>query len=199
LNASNHTEHIKGQALVELAVILPILILFLATILPLMAKGVALPWLDERLTLRQLVHPTEDHIHHVLELTHDLDVLPAYFQQSNLEESTRRVSLVMTPPPLGRYFPGDMTRKQSIAALTENEWWNRKILGDPQERKPRVSRDLTMLTANPFIESEIPDVVKRLTLAGAASGNMGILEKTGLNLFHLDLNALPQVGEGGEG
>ena len=55
-----------------------------------------------------------------------------------------------------------------------------------------------MIAARVPFESKVPDEVRRLTLIGLASGKTNILEKTGFNLFHLNLDALPETAEGGE-
>ena len=195
-NISNQAEKVRGQALVELAVILPVLLLFMAAVMPLIVNGVALPWLDERLTLRQLEQDDEQ-IHRLLQLTHDSDLLPPYFDKTKLEDSTQSTSMGMSIPLLGKIFPGDMTRKMTTATLPEHGWWNRELLGNPQKEDRQISRSLTMVTAQVLVESQVPNEVKRLTLIGVASGKTGILEKTGFNLFHLNLDALPETGEGG--
>jgi len=196
LSISNQAEKTRGQALVELAVILPVLVLFMAAVMPLIAIGVALPWLDERLTLRQLEQDDEQ-IHPLLQLTHEMDLLPPYFDKASLEESTRSTSMGMSIPLLGVIFPGDMTRKMTTATLPEHGWWNRELLGNPQKEDRQISRSLTMVTAQVLVESQVPNEVKRLTLIGVASGKTGILEKAGFNLFHLNLDALPEHGKGG--
>ena len=104
LSLSRQTVKVRGQALVELAVILPVLVLFMAAVLPLIVKGVALPWLDERLTLRQLSQ-NDEQVHRQLQLTHESDLLPPYFDNTRLEESTQNASMGMSLPLLGKNFP----------------------------------------------------------------------------------------------
>jgi len=198
LSISNQAEKARGQALIELAVILPVLVLFMTVVLPLIVNGVALPWLDERLTLRQLEQDDEQ-IHPLLQLTHETALLPPYFDKASLEESTRSASMGMSTPLLGVIFPGDMTRKMTTATLPKKGWWNRELLGTQQERDRQISRNLTMVTAQVLFESQVPNEVKRLTLIGVASGKTGILEKAGFNLFHLNLDALPEHSKGGGG
>jgi len=197
LSISKETGKSRGQALVELAVILPVLVLFMAAVIPLIIKGVALPWLDERLSLRQLGQDDEQ-IHHLLQLTHNSDLLPPYFDKARLKESTRSTSMGMSIPLLSETFPGDMTRKLTKATLPEHGWWNRKLLGSPPERERQISRDLTMVKAQVLVEARVPDEVKRLTLIGVLSGKTDILKIAGVNLFHLNLDALPETGETGE-
>ena len=197
MRVSKRPEITRGQALVELAVILPVLILFMAAVIPLIIKGVILPWLDERLTLRQLSH-NEEQVHGLLQLTHDSDLLPPYFDETRLEESTRGVSMGIPIPLLEKTFPGYMTRKLTTATLSEHGWWKQEIFGNPQESNHEISRDLTMLTAQVPTESKVPDKVRKLTLLGLAPGRTNILEKTGFNLFHLNLDALPETTKRGE-
>jgi hypothetical protein len=196
LRISKVTEKSRGQALVELAVILPVLVLFMAAVIPLIIKGVALPWLDERLSLSQLGQDDEQN-HHLLQLTHDSDLLPPYFDKTRLEESTRSTSMGVSIPLLSEIFPGDMTRKLTKATLPEHGWWNQAILGSPPERERQISRGLTMVKAQVLVESQVPDEVKKLTLIGVLSGKTDIFKKSGLNLFHLNLDALPETDEPG--
>ena len=181
----------------ELAVILPVLVLFMAAVIPLIVKGVALPWLDERLTLR-LLSQNDEQVHRLLQLTHDSNLLPPYFDKTRLEESTRSASMGMSIPLLGKTFPGNMTRKLTTATLPEHGWWNRAIFGNPRDSDRNISRDFTMVAARIPVESEVPDEVRRLTLIGLVTGKTNILGKTGFNLFHLNLDALPETAEGGE-
>jgi hypothetical protein len=195
LSFPEQTEKVRGQALVELAVILPVLVLFITAVIPLIVRGVALPWLDERLTLRQLGQDDEQ-VHPLLQLTHDPDLLPPYFDKSRLEESTRSSSISMSIPLLGTIFPGDMTTKLTTATISEHGWWNRELLGNPQDRDRQISRSLTMIATPGLVDSSATDEVKRLTLVGIASGRTRFLEKAGFNLFHLDLDALPETSHG---
>jgi len=197
LNVLKNTEKAKGQALVELAVILPVLILFMAAVIPLIARGSALPWLDERLSLRQLGQDN-DQVHPLLQHIHNLDLLPPYIDKTKLQESTRSASMGMSIPPLGHIYPGDTIRKLTTATLSEYGWWNREILGRQQEQDCHISRGLAMLTALELAESRVPAEVKRLALIGIVSGKVGFLKKIGFNLFHLDLDALPEPDKRGE-
>jgi hypothetical protein len=196
LSISERTEKTRGQALVELAVILPVLVLFMAAVIPLIVRGVALPWLDERLTLRQLGQDDEQ-VHRLLLLTHNSDLLPPYFDKAMLEDSTRSASIGMSIPLLGNIFPGDMTMKLTTTDLPEYGWWNQELLGNSHERDRKISKDLTMVPAPFLIESRVPAEVKKLTLIGVASGKTDILEKAGFKLFHLNFDALPETGERG--
>jgi len=196
LNISKHTEKHRGQALVELAVILSVIVLFMLAVIPIIAEGVALPWLDERLALRQLGQDDEQ-THRLLQFTHDPDMLPPYFDITTLEESTRSTSMGITVPLLGGIFPGEVTRKNTRGPLPDHGWWNRELYGSAPEGEGQISRGLTMIKAKVLAESRVPDEVKRLTLVGFASGRTGILEIAGFNLLHIDLDALPETGEAG--
>jgi hypothetical protein len=196
LSISKQTGKNKGQALVELAVILPVLVLFMMAIIPLIAEGVGLPWLDERLTLRHLGQD-EEQVHPVLQLTHDSDLLPPYFDKTSLEEITRSTSMGISIPLLNKTFPGDVTRKHTKGTLPDCGWWNRELPGRAPEGERQISRGLAMVKAQVLAESRVPGEVKKLTLMGCASGKTGILKKAGFNLFHIDLDALPETGEAG--
>lgn len=184
----------KGQALIELVVILPILLLVMATVLPMVAGGVTLPLLDERLTLRHLNEEGKK-THQILQITHSDNLLPPYFEIEKLQETTEIIHQGVRLPRVGNIFSGDMTRKITIAAIPKHGWWNQELLSLPQEQHREISRDLFILAGQLLAESSVPEEVKKLTPIGVVSGTAGILEKAGLNLFHLNLNALPESVE----
>ena len=181
----------KGQALIELVVMLPILLLVMATVLPIVANGVILPLLDERLTLRHLSEEGK-RTHQILQITHSDNHLPPYFETEKLQETTEIIQQGVPLPLIGRIFSSDMTRKSIKTAIPIHGWWNRELLASPQERHREISRDLTILADQLLPESSVPEEVKKLTSIGVVSSIAGFLEKTGLNLFHLNLDALPK-------
>lgn len=190
MNSSRHSKKIRGQALVEVTVILPIIVLFMAAVIPLLVRGVALPWLDERLTLRHL-DQDEARVHRQLQITHSLDVLPSYFEKTMLEENTQNTYMDMIIPVMGEIFPGVMTRKKTTLNFRDHSWWNHQILGLPQGRDQQISRDLTLVTPHQLVESKVPGEIKKFTFIGIATGETDFLEKAGFKLFHLNMDALP--------
>ena len=184
----------KGQALTELVVILPILLLVMASILPIVANGVTLPLLDERLTLRHLNEEGKK-THQILQITHSENLLPPYFEIEKLQETTEITHQGVPLPLVGSIFSSDMTRKITVAAIPKHEWWNTELLALPQEQYREISRDLFILAGQLLAESSVPEEVKKLTPIGVVSGTADILEKAGLNLFHLNLDALPEGEE----
>jgi hypothetical protein len=196
LNLSNHPENSTGQALVELTVVLPLLLLYAAVLAPLLLNSMYVPWLDERLALTQLKQ-NDDRIHDQLLFTHSSDRLPSYFEKSRIDESSRVSSPDFPIPVLSEIFPGVMVSHSVTVTLPDGEWWNSKILGDPKERNVQISRNMSMLASTILNESTAFKAVKRLAFPGIVTDKAAFLEKTGVDLFHLDLDALPQSGEGG--
>ena len=181
----------NGQALIELVIILPILLLVIAAVLPMVASGVTLPLLDERLTLRQLSEEGKK-THQILQNTHSHNLLPPYFELEKLQETTEIINTGVSLPLLNSILSSDMTRKITTAVTPKHGWWNQELFTLPQEQHREISRDLTILTAQLLAESSVPEEVKKLTPIGVVSGTVHILEKAGLNLFHLNLDALPK-------
>jgi hypothetical protein len=190
LNSSQQIKKVRGQALVELAVILPVIVLFIAAVIPLLVRGAFLPLLDERLALRQLSQD-EAQVDHQLQITHSPDILPPYFEKTRLEENTQDTSMGMFIPLMSETFPGVMTRKNTIVTFSDDRWWNHALLGLPQERDQQISRNLTMVTSRQLVESRVQGEIKKFSFIGMTTGKTGFLEKAGFKLFHLNMDALP--------
>lgn len=197
MSAHKKREKASGQALVEMVIILPVLVLFMSVVVPLVVQGIASSWLDERLSLRHLGQD-DARVHQLLERTHETDRLPPYFEKRGLEESAQRSPLGVSIPFPGNFFPGEIYRVRATVNLTESEWWNPSILGDPPMDHHRLSRTLSMVQASSFHESSIPREVRRLTLLGLAPGKVKVLNGAGSKLFHLNLDALPETDARGE-
>ena len=191
------TGKVGGQALIELVIILPVLILLLSTTAPLVVRAIGSIWLDERLSIK-LLGQDDDQIHRLLVRTHEKDRLPSYFQKNELEENSRITPLGVPIPLLNHLFPGKIHQESATVSLEKTGWWKRPVLGDPREDFFRLSRALSILPTSNLDESRVPWEVKRLTLLGLAPGNNRIMEMAGLDLFHLNLDALPETASQGD-
>jgi len=190
LNSTQQVKKVRGQALVELGVTIPVIVLFMAAVIPLLVRGAFLPLLDERLALRQLGQD-EAQVDHQLRITHSPDILPPYFEKTRLEENTKDTSMGISIPLMRETFPGVMTRKNTIVTLDDDRWWNHRLLGFPQERDHQISRNLAMVAPRRLVESRVPEEIKKFTFIGMTTGKTGFLEKAGFKLFHLNMDALP--------
>ena len=137
----------------------------------------------------------DDQIHHQLSQTHNFDLLPPYFEKTRLTESSRSTDMGMTIPFLGDTYPGYLTRKITAVSFKEHPYWNKAVLASQKSRQ--ITRDLTMVKTDVLEESRVPNEVRRLTLLGIAPNATGFLERAGFNIFHLNLNALPDRGQSG--
>jgi hypothetical protein len=191
LSIIEQTRKVRGQALIELAIMLPVLILLLSITAPIIVRAIGSTWLDERLALK-LFGQDDDQAHRLLVRTHDNARLPSYFQGDELEEKSQITPLGFPIPLLNHRFPGKIQRKSATVTLEKTGWWNRSVLGDPREEFLRLSRALSMVPAPNLDESRVPWEVRKLTLLGLAPGSNRILERAGLDLFHLNLDALPE-------
>lgn len=196
MSAIEQTRKVRGQALIELVIILPILILLLSATAPLIVRAIGSIWLDERLALK-LLGQDDDQAQRLLVWIHEKDRLPPYFQEDELDETSRITPLGVPMPLLNHRFPGKIQRNSATVSLEKTGWWKRPVLGDPQEDFLRLSRALSMVPAPNLDESRVPWEVRKLTLLGLAPGNNRILERAGLDLFHLNLDALPGAASQG--
>lgn len=186
-----------GQALVELVVILPVLILFMATVAPMLTIGTTVPWLDERLFLRQLGDDIA-HIHSLLLTTHESELIPSYFETNHLEETTHDYSMETPMNIPGLVFPGALTRKTIIFTKPENGWWDSMFLKNQGEKGRQIIRSLAIVAAPVIPESRVVEKVRRLSIGGALPVPIRILKKIGIKPFHLNLDALPRAESKGK-
>jgi len=164
----------------------------MSTAAPLLMRGISSLWIDERLMLRQFVMD-DSRVHRILVQTHEVDRLPPYFGEDEVKERTWASSLEPAIPLISNRFPGEIRRKHTSATMKKNVWWREAILGEPQERLFQLSRTLSMVPLFDPGESSVREEVRDLTLLGIAPGQADILEKLGLKLFHLNLDALPET------
>lgn len=191
-----YRKNVQGQALVELMVLLPLLLLFMAAAVPIIVHGMAAPWLDERLALRHLAQDDEQ-IHRILLQTHEQDLLPPYFDRSSINETSQSASMGITLTALGITFPGEIIKKVTSTTIPDSGWLNWKFFDNPQVKNRRISRSFTVAYA-PFIrESQVSEYVEQLSLMHVASEMKSLLERIGIKLLHLNLDAIPEAPEKG--
>jgi hypothetical protein len=178
-----------GQSLVELLVVLPVLLLIMATIFPLLTSGIVMPWLDERLWLRQNLREGET-LQSELEEAHQKTLTPPYFRQQDLEETMVREKLGVSFPLLGDSFPGLIVIRKILASHPEVKG---PALAQAERSEEKITAALALLTLTAMAESEVPHRVKNMSVPGIFPWKIKAMKNLGLELFHLDLDALPEA------
>lgn len=177
----------SGQSLIELILVLPVLLLFLGAVVPFLSSGIVTPWLDEKLWLRHFF-PKEEILRQELKEAHGKHMVPRYFGQGDLEETTNFKKWGIPTPIHGDFFPGSLVVNKVLANLPDGKGicivW-------AKESRERTSRSLAMLTMETLTESDIPLRTREISVMGIFPGKIRVLENFDFHLFHLDLNALP--------
>ena len=179
-----------GQALVELMVLIPVLLFLVAAVMPMISKTKIIPWLDERLFLKHFLQES-DETHSLLDHAHKRDILPSYFGEDDLEETTIKVPGIRSGNIGFVTFPGELIRERVAFTLQKESHWNRVILGEDQVEGQKTHRSLTMVKTSALTEPQVLERVKQLTIFGSTTGIFRGFEKLGLKLLHINLDALP--------
>jgi hypothetical protein len=175
--------------LIELLVVIPVLLLFLSTIFPLLVSGIAINWLDERLWLRQF-YPSRKILHLELEDAHGKNLIPLYFEQKDLEETTNLEKLSPLFPLFRNFFPGPIRIKEVLANHLEG---NALVFEKASRSDEKLSRNLAILASTLLTESDAPLRIKNLTVVRIFPWKVGTLKNHDFGFFHLNLDALPKA------
>lgn len=181
----------SGQSLIELIVVLPVFLLFLTIVYPLLSSGIVTPWLDEKLWLRQFLQEGK-FLQSELEDIHEKNMIPLYFVQSDLEETTHQEKLGFSFPLLTKSFPGLITNQKVLAKHPEVHGI---ILGEANRSCEKISRSLAILTSPIIAESDIPFRIRKLSVLGVFPRKIVALRNLNLEFFHLNLDALPEADQ----
>ena len=176
-----------GQSLVEFLVVSQIFLLFLAAIFPLLSSGAWILWLDERLWLRHFINGNQ-YIQSELHHAHRREMIPRYFLQKDLEETTELKKLSVILPVIKNFYPGYLKFNKIVANLPKEEW---KIPGIGCQFDRQIYRNFTMLTPSISYSSDIPFLIRELSILGIVPWKIKLLENMKFELFHLNLDALP--------
>jgi hypothetical protein len=168
-------------------IVLPVLLLFLASIFPLLSSAVVKPWLDEKLWLRHFLQGKEA-IQSELENAHIKNRIPFYFEQGDLVENIGIKKLDITFPILKNSYPGQIYIQKVIADYPEEK---RTTFLKSFRSGQKISRNLAMLNSSTTTNSGIPSEIRKLSVLGIFPWKMKVLKNLDSKLFHLNLDALP--------
>lgn len=176
-----------GQSLIEFVIVLPTILFLVAAILPLVRFSNFSPWLDERLWLSHFSR-LEGSVHSELEHSHERDMVPVYFRQTDLSSLKTSRPFGSSVPPLGNSFPGSLYTEDLCATLEKG---TRPLL-ETKFFPKKISRDFAMVRKTPVSERSVPSLVRRFSLLRFFEVSSGILDSLKLNFFHLNLDILPE-------
>ncbi len=186
-----------GQALIEMLVILPAILLFLVCVIPMTAYGIFPTWLDERLALIHLLEKRE-RIPDILFETHGHSLTPVYPDENDIKESSTNLKAGHISLPLPGVLQDRITRSELRTPLTRNGLLSGGVMAPRSDTGETVTRSLSLLTSYRFEEPGISRHVKSRSLVGVLKGKDTVFRKLGIDLFHLNLDAVPAGIEGGK-
>lgn len=170
----------------EFVILLPALLLLVGLILPLVRFATFAPWVDERLWLDQFIHEDQG-LQEELENAHERSLVPVYFSSEDILRSQKSETFGFFFPLVKGSFPGSLDRE--ILRAT----WNEKpgLFHEKEKLPEHISRDFSMLKKTSMPEEDVPDLVREMSLSRFLDAGTGLFESLNLDIFHLNLNILP--------
>jgi len=188
----------KGQALIELVLILPLLLTFLSGAVLLLNYATVPLWLGE-LTNLHLRLPDIDDLYGKLEKSRESSIFPPYPTQQDLKKNTGSSNLSNFPGLLHRYYPGQIRKAEFILDLS------RFIKGAfaPFGHLPGIHEpiliDLRMVPSRQFEEEYVKTRLRQIIFPGSVmetvTAKLGTL---GVDLVHVNLDAIPEAMKPGD-
>lgn len=180
-----------GQALIELVLVLPLLVAFLAGTVSLLTYAVIPLWMEE-LTNLDLRIPEIVDLPGILHENRKGSMVPPYPAPSDLEINTLSKTIVRFPYPLNQYFPGKLRKNEVSLDISTYIGTVIPFFGHlPGVREP-VFTSLRMVPFDEIKEVTIRDRLRRVVFPGSAMEVItGKLETLGVKLVHINLDALP--------
>ncbi len=188
----------RGQALVELILVLPVFLVFLSATAVLLNYATLPIWLDELTTL-YLRLPEIDDLHSKLKRTREGSMIPPYPAPQDLKKNTGEKNLFRVPLPLHRYYPGQTIRTE--ISLMLSQLLTRAFL--PFGHLPGVNgpirHALQMSPLKNFQKESIKDQMRQILFPGSVMEVIiGNLDALGIQPVHLNLDAIPEEKNPGD-
>ena len=183
----------RGQALIELVLILPLLLVFLSGAVLLLNYATLPLWLDELTTLH-LRLPEIDDLYNKLGMSREGSMVPPYPEQQDLTINTVSKNLLRAPLPLHRYYPGPTRKAEGSLNLSRFIKWGFAPFGHLPGVHDPILVDLRMTPFKEFKENSVKDQIRQILFPGSAmeviTGKLGAL---GVELVHINLDAVPEA------
>ena len=188
----------RGQALVELVIILPVLITFLSGAALLLNYATTPLWLEE-LTALHLRLPESGQLYDKLQKCREGSMIPPYPAQRDLEINSISKNPQKVPLPLHRYYPGSIRKTEVLMDLSQFIKRAAAPFGYIPGVKDPILIDLRMIPLRELKEETVKDQIRRTIFPGSAMETIvGKLNALGLELVHLNLDAVPEMKKDGD-
>ena len=186
-----------GQALIELVVIVPVILVALICAIPLATYGIFPTWMDERLALMQLAEKKELAAA-CLAKAHENSRIPIYPDDESIQESSRELQPGFFPDSLPGRLSERMVRHELQMPLQRESLLPVSIMSGWSDSTEMFTRSLSMLAPHNIQEQGVSQQVKEWSLLGLIKGKDAAFRKLGVDLFHINIDAVPSE-EPGEG
>ncbi len=191
MNYSAQTKDENGQALIELVVIVPLLLIIVCLLIGLIAYSQLPIWMDELLAFTLISQQDLNHFE-ILKKLRESSMFPRYFDHEEIE--IHRVSSINKsfPLPLHRIFQNNRSE------ITGNANWQKVIsrtalplLSLLKGAESHTSK-MSFVSLMKLDEAQSKELIRGIFLSGL-SGNqlMRLLGKLGFNIFHINFDTLP--------
>jgi hypothetical protein len=183
--------------LIELVVIIPVILVIFMCAIPLAAYGIFPIWMDERLALSQLAAKKTEAVAY-LPKAHSNSRVPTYPDDKSIQESSKNLQTGSFPDS----FPGRLSerivRHELQMHLSRESLMPGSNMAGWSDSTERFTRSLSMLVAHNIEEQAVSQHVKEWSLIGIMKGRDSTFRRLGIDLFHIDIDAVPSE-EPGEG
>jgi hypothetical protein len=186
-----------GQALIELVVVIPVILVIFMCAIPLAAYGIFPTWMDERLALSQLVAKKTEAVDY-LPKAHSNSRVPTYPDDKSIQESSKNLQTGLFPDS----FPGRLSERIVLHELqmhlSRKNLMPGSNLAGRSDSTEKLTRNLSMLAPHNIEEQAVSEHVREWSLIGIMKGSDSTFRRLGIDLFHMDINAIPSEGPGRE-
>jgi hypothetical protein len=191
------TSNQAGQALIELVVIVPVILVIFMCAIPLTAYGIFPTWMDERLALIQLAEKKELAAA-CLAKTHENSRIPTYPDDESIQESSRNLQTTIFLDSFPGRLSERMVRHELKMPLSRENLLPGSSMPQWSDSTETLTRSLSMLAPHNIEEQAASQRVKEWSLMGVMKGRDFTFRKLNIDLFHMDIDAVPSE-EPGEG
>lgn len=196
MNYSDQNKNQNGQALIELVVIIPLLLVITCLLTGLIAYSQLPSWMDELLAFTLVSQQSINHFE-ILEKQRKSSMFPRYFNHEEIKlhrVPSKNNSFLL---PFHRIFQNN--RFEVTGSTNWQKVMSRTSLPLIQTLKGTENHTskMSFVASMKLDETQSKKLIKSVFLSGL-SGNqlMRLLGKLGFNIFHLNFNTLPITTSG---
>ncbi len=187
----------NGQALIEILLIIPIALMFLASIGPILTQSLLHLWLGE-ITQLQLSLPMEDEIINTLQKNRNESRLPEYLDKEEIGTFSDKENIFPMIPPLDDFFPGQLITRTTTFEHTPMGIGQQGIFKDDPNKKLTLTSRMALVPPHTFEETDLPSIIRNVAFCKIPGRYLNSIERMGLKTVHLNLDTLPTAQNPGE-